>query len=185
MALCGVWDDTQEAGALPSGSPDRPAGTQSVGREMIPQRAMFLVLLPVIAFPGCGSDHSEEVAALQKQVAALTRQVEDLRRQTDAGQDGQQKLRELVGTLEVEVNRFKAREIPQSAPATQAGKEMGAPGVPAPAPVQGGTAKVSCPQVWKLLGHGADETTVAQSLGTTEAVVRACEQGVGRGKVRR
>jgi len=151
----------------------------------MPRRATFLVLLAVIAFPGCGSDHSEEVAALQKQVAALTHQVEDLRRQTDASQDGQQKLRELVGTLEVEVNRLKAREIPQATPATRAGKEMGAPVVPTPAPVREGTAKVSCSQVWKLLGQGADETTAAQSLGTTEAVVRACEQEVGRGKGRR
>ena len=185
MALCGVWDGTPEAGALPSDNSDRPAGTQSVGRKMMPRRTMFLVLLVVIAFPGCGSDHSEEVAALQKQVAALTRQVEDLRRQADAGQDGQQKLRELVGTLEVEVNHLKAREIPQATPATQAGKDLGTPVVPTPAPVHEGTAKASCPQVWKLLGQGADEATVAQSLGTTVAVVRACEQEVGRGKGRR
>jgi hypothetical protein len=185
MALRGVWGGTPEAGALSSGNSDRPAGTQSVGREMMPRRTIFLVLLAVMAFPGCGSDHSEEVAALQKQVAALTRQVEDLRRQTDAGQDGQQKLRELVGTLEVEVNRLKAREISQSAPAIQPGKEMGAPAVPTPAPVQEGTRKVSCSQVWKLLGQGADEATVARSLRTTEAVVRACEQEVGRGKGRR
>src|SRR5712692_11325761 len=185
MALRSLWDGTQEAGALPSGNSDRPAGTQSVGREMIPQRAMFLMLLAVIAFPGCGSDHAEEVAALQKQVAALTHQVEDLRRQTDASQDGQQKLRELVGTLEVEVNRLKAREIPQATPATRAGKEMGAPVVPTPAPVREGTAKVSCAQVWKLLGQGADEAAVARTLGATEAAVQACEKEVGRGKGRR
>ena len=85
----------------------------------------------------------------------------------------------------VEVNRLKAREIPQATPATQAGKALGTPVAPAPAPVREGTAKVSCSQVWKLLGQGADETTAAQSLGTTEAVVRACEQEIGRGKRRR
>ena len=149
------------------------------------RRAMFPVLLTVTTFLGCGSDHSEEVAALQKQVAGLTRQVEDLRRQTDAGQDRQQKLRELVGTLEVELNRLKAREVLQTTPATQAGKDLGTPIVPAPTPAREGTAKVSCPQVWKLLGQGADEATVAQSLSTTEAIVRACGQKIGRGKRRR
>lgn len=149
------------------------------------RRVIFLMLLIGIGFLGCGSDHSEEVAALQKQVTALARQVEDLRRQTDTAQEGQKKLRELVGTLEVEVNRFKVRETPQPAPAAPAGKELGAPTTSASAPAREGTAKVSCPQVWKLLGQGTDEATVARTLGTSEAAVQACEQEVGRGKGRR
>ena len=149
------------------------------------RRVIFLMLLIGIGFLGCGSDHSEEVAALQKQVTALARQVEDLRRQTDTAQEGQKKLRELVGTLEVEVNRFKVRETPpQPALAAPAGKELSTPKTSASLPTGEGTAKASCPQVWKLLGQGADEATVARTLGTSEAAVQACEQEVGRGKRR-
>jgi chromosome segregation ATPase len=152
---------------------------------MMMRRAIFLMLLIGIGFSGCGSDHSEEVAALQKQVAALTRQVEDLRRQTDAAQEGQQKLRELVGTLEVEVTRFKGREASQPASAASSGKGLNTPTTSASLPTREGTAKASCPQVWKLLGQGADEATVARTLGTSEAAVQACEQEIGRGKGRR
>jgi len=120
---------------------------------------------------------------LQKQVAALTHQVEDMRKQVDAAQEGQQKLRELIGTLEVEVSHFKARDPSQPALATPAGKGPGAPTTSA-AQAREGTAKVSCAQVWKLLGQGTDEATAAQTLGTSEAAVQACEQQIGQGKRR-
>lgn len=148
------------------------------------RRATFLVLLAGVGIWGCGTDHSEEVAMLQKQVAALTHQVEDMRKQVDAAQEGQQKLRELMGTLEVEVSHFKAREPSQPALATPAGKGQGAPTTSAAAQAREGTAKVSCAQVWKLLGQGTDEATAAQTLGTSEAAVQACEQQIGQGKRR-
>jgi hypothetical protein len=138
------------------------------------RRVTFLMLLAGMGIGGCGPDHSEEVAALQKQVAALTHQVEDMRKQVDAAQEGQQKLRELVGTLEVDVSHLKARDPSQPALAT--------PTTSASVQAREGTAKVSCAQVWKLLGQGTDEATMARTLGTSEAVVQACEQQIGRGK---
>ncbi|MBI3798803.1 MAG: hypothetical protein HY268_17795 [Deltaproteobacteria bacterium] len=152
---------------------------------MMTRTVMLPILLVGIGFWGCGSDHAEEVVALQKQVTALTRQVEDLRRQIDTAQEGQQKLRELVGTLEVDVDHLKVRAPAQPAQAIPTEKDLTAPSVSGPAQIQGGTAKVSCPQVWKLLGQGADETTVARTLRTTEAAVQACEQQIGQGKKRR
>jgi len=148
------------------------------------RRATFLLLLAGVGTWGCGTDHSEEVAALQKQVAALTYQVEDMHKRADAAQEGQQKLRELVGTLEVEVSHLKAREPSQPALATPAGKEPGAPTTSASVQAREGAAKVSCAQVWKLLGQGADEATAARTLGTSEAAVQVCEQQIGQGKRR-
>jgi hypothetical protein len=152
---------------------------------MMPRTMRFLVLLVGIGLWGCGSDHAEEVVALQKQVAALTRQAEDLRKQIDAAQEGQQKLRELVVALEVDVNHFKTRAPSQPAQAVPTEKDLTAPAASTPAPLQEGMAKVSCPQVWELLGQGTDEATVARTLGTTEATVQACEQQIGQGKKRR
>jgi hypothetical protein len=151
------------------------------------QREKVFVLFALTAFLGCGTDHSEEVAALQKQVAALTSQLEELRKQDDTLQDGQRKIRELVGTLEVEVGRLKPLAASQPTPTNRGAKELGT-SPPSPASTSAtmaqGTAKVACPQVWKLLGQGQDETTVAQTLGTTEEAVRACEQEVGQGRRR-
>jgi len=180
--LCDLWNGAQETGTLPSSNTDRPSGTQPVGRKMILQRVTFLMLLVGMGIGGCGPDHSEEVAALQKQVAALTHQVEDMRKQVDAAQEGQQKLRELIGTLEVDVSHLKAREPSQSALTTPAGKGLSTPTTSASVQAREGTAKVSCVQVWKLLGQGTDEATMARTLGTSEAVVQACEQQIGRGK---
>lgn len=148
------------------------------------RRATFLLLLAGTGIWGCGSDHSEEVAALQKQVAALTHQVEDLRKQADTAQEGQQKLRELIGTLEVEVSHLKARAPSQPALAAPASKELSTPTTSASVQAREGTTKVSCTQVWKLLGQGTDEATVARTLGTSEAVVQACERQIGQGKRR-
>ena len=177
-----LWNRAQETGALPSGNANRPSGTQPVGRKMMLQRTTFLLLLTGVGTWGCGMDHSEEVAALQKQVAALTHQVEDMRKQVDAAQEGQQKLRELIGTLEVDVSHLKTREPSQPALTTPAGKGLSTPTTSASVQAREGTAKVSCAQVWKLLGQGTDEATMARTLGTSEAVVQACEQQIGRGK---
>ena len=185
VALRYLWDGTQETRALPSDDADQPPGARVVGRKMMPRTVMLLVLFVGIGLWGCGSDHAEEVVALQKQVAALTRQIEDMRRQIDTAQEGQQKLRELVAALEVEVNRFKARAPAQPVQAMPTENDLTAPVGKGPAQIPEGTAKVSCPQVWKLLGQGADETTVARTLGTTEAAVQACEQQIGQGKKRR
>ena len=125
------------------------------------------------------------MVALQKQVTALTRQVEDIRKQIDAAQEGQQKLRELVAALEVDVNHLKPSAPSQPAQALPTGKDLPAPAGTGPAQGKEAMAKVSCPQVWKLLGQGADETKVAQTLRTTEAAVQACEQQVGQSKKRR
>ena len=147
---------------------------------MMTRSTLGCMLLAATVFSACSPDHSEEIASLQKQVAALTRQVEDMRRQVNTIQDGQQKLRELVGNLEVEIGRLKPQVISQPAPVPQVSKEQGASVASAPAPTPQGTVKVPCPQVWKLLGQGQDEATVARTLGATEAAVRACEQEVGR-----
>jgi hypothetical protein len=117
-------------------------------------------------------------------VAALTHQIEDMRKQADAAQEGQQKLRELIGTLEVEVSHLKAREPSHPTLATPAGKELSTPSTSASVQAREGMAKVSCTQIWKLLGQETDEATVARTLGTTEAVVQACEQQIGQGKRR-
>jgi hypothetical protein len=151
------------------------------------QREKIFILFALSTFLGCGTDHSEEIAALQKQVAALTSQLEETRKQGDTLRDGQRKIRELIGTLEVEVGRLKPLATSQPTSTSRGAKELGAsPHSPAStsATVAQGTAKVACPQVWKLLGQGQDEATVAQTLGTTEEAVRTCEQEVGQGKRR-
>jgi len=189
MALCGLRGCAQESCSLSQGSTNQSAGTSSVGGRVMLQRKSFFLVPVALAFLGCGVDHSEEIAALQKQVAALTRQIEEMRKQDDTLQEGQQKLRELVGTLEVEVSRLKPQIISPPTTTPQTAKERSSAAVSPPgtasASAAPGTAKVSCSQVWKLLGQGQDETTVAQTLGTTEEAVRACEQKVGRGKKRR
>ncbi len=145
-------------------------------------------LLVVMTSLGCGTDHSEEIASLQKQAIALTRQAEEMQKQTDALLEGQQKLRELIGNLEVEVGRLKP-QTSSAASAAQTAKEQGMSAAPVPGsastPTPRSTTEVSCPQVWKLLGQGQDEATVAQALGITEDTVRACQQEVGRGRRRR
>jgi hypothetical protein len=184
VALRDVWNSAQETGALPPDNPYRPAGAQVAVRKLMRQTTMVLVLMG-IGFWGCGSDHAEEVVALQKQVTALTRQVEDLRKQIDSTQEGQQKLRELLSTLEVDVSHLKPRAPSQPAQALPTEKDLTAPAVSGSSQIPERTAKVSCPQVWQLLGKGNDEARVAQSLGTTEAAVQACEQQIGQGKKRR
>src|SRR5262245_31011881 len=184
MALRCLWSGAQESGALPSGNENRPAGAQAAVRKIMLRTTAFLFLAG-IGLWGCGSDHAEEVVALQKQVAALTRQAEDLRKQIDATHEGQQKLRELVAALEVDVNRFKTRAPSQPAQSLPKENDLTAPAASAAGQIQEGTAKVSCPQVWKLLGQGSDETAVARTLGTTEAAVQACEQQIGQRKKRR
>jgi len=153
------------------------------------QKKGFFIAFVAMTFLGCGVDHSEEIAALQKQVAALSRQIEEIRKQDDTLQEGQQKLRELVGTLEVEVGRLKPQAISRPTAAAPTAKDR-SPGIASSADLTSvpgiqGTVKVSCSQVWKLLGQGQDETTVAQTLGTTEEAVQACEQEIGRGRKRR
>ena len=152
---------------------------------MMSRSVLGFALFTAVVSQGCGTDHSEEIAALQKQVAALTRQVEETHREEEAVQEGQQKLRELVGSLEVEVNRLKPRETAPLATTPPIGKEQEERLSSVPVPVAQEPAKVSCARVWKLLGQGKDEREVARSLGTSEAAVQACDQKVGRGRARR
>jgi len=184
VALPDLWHGAQETGALPPDHADGPAGAQVAVREIMRQTTMVLVLAG-IGFWGCGSDHAEEVVGLQKQVAALTRQVEDLRKQIDSTQEGQQKLRELISTLEVDVSHLKPRAPSQPAQAIPAEKDLTAAAASGSTRMQEGITKVACSQVWQLLGKGTDEATVARTLGTTEAAVQACEQQIGQGKKRR
>ena len=145
----------------------------------MPQRSIFLVPLVMAVLHACGLGNSEEIAALQKQVAALAQQAEETRKQLESMQEANQKLNKLLESLETEVNHLK---VPEVSPPAQAAKPGGEKGIPA-APQS--TAKVSCPQVWKLLGQGKSETAVAQALGTSVEAVQSCEQQVGRGKTRR
>jgi hypothetical protein len=142
------------------------------------RRYVPLVPLVVTVLQGCGSGNSEEIATLQKQVAALTRQLEETRKQVDTVREANQKLNKGLGNLETEVDRLRVREVP---PAARPSGERGTPSTPA---LQS-AAKVSCTQVWKLLGQGKGEAAVAQALGTTVEAVRGCEQEVGRGRVQR
>lgn len=151
---------------------------------MLSRFMLGFTLLTAVVSQGCGADHSEEIAALQKQVAALTRQVEETNKQESDLQEGQQKLRELVGSLEVEVNRLKPRESARPVTPSPLNKEQEGQVSSAPVAAVRGAAKVSCTQVWKLLGQGKDEGAVAHSLGTSEAAVQACNQMIGRGKTR-
>lgn len=146
---------------------------------------LSFALFTAVVSQGCGADHSEEIAALQKQVAALTRQIEETNKQESDLQEGQQKLRELVGSLEVEVHRLKPRESARPVTPSPLNKEQEAQMSSAPVAAAQGAAKVSCTQVWKLLGQGKDEGVVARSLGTSEAAVQACNQMIGRRKARR
>jgi hypothetical protein len=140
--------------------------------------SQWLFLLPVLALiQGCEADRSEEVATLQKQVAALTRQVEETREEITTLQETQQQTRRSVSALEEELNHVKQRELPPPTRATEPKVEPAEPQGPA----SHSTGKVACAEVWKLLGQGKDETTAARILDTTVEVVRACEQGVGRG----
>jgi hypothetical protein len=152
---------------------------------MLSRFMLGFTLFTVVMSQGCGTDHSEEIAALQKQVVALTRQVEEASKQESDLREGQQKLRELVGSLEVEVNRLKPREISRPVTSSPISKEREEQLSSAPMSTAQESAKVSCTQVWKLLGQGKDESAVARSLGTSEAAVRACGQQVGRSKTRR
>jgi hypothetical protein len=152
---------------------------------MLSRFMLGVTVLTAVVSQGCGADHSEEIAALQKQVAVLARQIEETSKQESTLQEGQQQLRELVGSLEVEVNRLKPREIARPVATPPVSKEQEEQGSAVPAPVKPELAKVSCARVWKLLGQGKDESAVARSLGTSEAAVQACSRMVGRRGARR
>jgi septal ring factor EnvC (AmiA/AmiB activator) len=141
-------------------------------------QARWLFLFPVFAvIQGCEADRSEEVANLQKQVAALTRQVEETRKEITTLKETQQQTHRSLSVLEEEFNHVKQRELPPPTRTTKPSVEPADPQEPA----SRRTGKVACAQVWKLLGQGKDEATAARMLETTVEVVRACEQGVGRG----
>ena len=146
----------------------------------MPQRSIFLAPLVMAVLQACGSGNSEEIASLQKQVAALAQQAEETRKQLESMQEANQKLNNLLESLETEVNHLKVPQVPPPAQAAKPGREKGTP-----AAVPESTAKVFCPQVWKLLGQGKSEAAVAQTLGTSVEAVQGCEQQVGRGKTRR
>ncbi|MBI3303344.1 MAG: hypothetical protein HYZ72_14870, partial [Deltaproteobacteria bacterium] len=149
---------------------------------MMSRRYVFLLPVMITALQGCGSGNSEEIASLQKQVAVLTRRAEETRKQVDTLQEANRKFRKSLDDLESEVDHLKVREVPPPPPAA---KPSGGKSTPAASTHQKSVAKVSCAQVWKLLGQGRSEAAVAQALGTTVEAVRSCEQEVGRGGTRR
>jgi TolA-binding protein len=143
---------------------------------MMPPKYLFLLPVVLTALQGCGADNSVEIASLQKQVAALTRQVEETRKQMETVEETNKKLNTLLDSLETEVDRLQAREIPIPAPAPRPGSERS----PSAAAAPQRTLKVPCSQVWKLIGLGKSEAAVAKELDTTVEAVRSCEQEVGR-----
>ena len=154
---------------------------QSQGKRMMAHRYIVLASLLMAVLQACGSGNSEEIVTLQKQVAALTHQVEETRRQVESMQEADQKLNKSLESLETELDHLKVSETSPPAPAAKPGGEKGTPAAPPPQ----STAKVSCPQVWKMLGQGKSEAAVAQALGSSVEAVRDCEQQVGRGGTRR
>ena len=151
------------------------------GELMAQQRMLSVMFLALVVLQGCGSDNAEEVSALQKQVAALTRQVEDAHEKIGTLRDTAQETNRLLASLKTEVDRLKAREVPPVARTETPREQPPAPATPAPQEAR----QMPCTQIWKLLGQGQDALTVARTLNTTPAVVRACEEQVGRARPQR
>lgn len=145
------------------------------------QRMLGFALLALVVLQGCGSDNAEEVNTLQQQVATLTRQVEEAHEKIDTLRDTAQETNRFLASLKTEVDRLRTREVPAAA-RTEMPREQ--PSVPATSAPQG-AEQVSCAQIWKLLGQGKEVLTVARTLNTTPAVVRSCEEQVGRARPQR
>jgi hypothetical protein len=139
------------------------------------------VFLALIILQGCRSDNAEEVSALQQQVAALTHQVEEAHEKIGTLRDTAQETNRFLALLKTEVDRLKAREGP---PVTRTEMPREQPSVPATLAPQE-AEQMSCAQIWRLLGQGKDGPTVARALNTTPAVVRSCEEQVGRARPQR
>jgi hypothetical protein len=166
-------------------------------------KAVALCSLSMMVLQGCGADHSsEQIIDLQKQLSLLSRQVEEGRKEITALRETDKGLRQSLDAAEAEINRLKALETlpPSAAKGTIDEEDLTVTPVPMPtrrlplvpkprrsfpiATVQQDKAKVSCPQVWALLGKGKSATEIAKVLRTTVERVRSCELQVGRSRVR-
>jgi hypothetical protein len=166
-------------------------------------RITALCALFAVVLQGCGSDHSgDQIIELQKQLSLLSRQIEEGRKEINVLQDMDKSFRQSLDAAEAEINRLKALETLPPGAATGTLEEEDLTRIPVPMPtqrqpltpaprksfsvatVQPHKAKVSCPQVWALLGRGRRAAEAAKELRTTVERVSACEQQVGRGRVR-
>ncbi|MBM4254684.1 MAG: hypothetical protein FJ147_02175 [Deltaproteobacteria bacterium] len=157
----------------------------------------------VIVLQACGSDHTgDQIIDLQKQLSLLSRQVEDGRKEITALQETDKGLRQSLDVAEAEINRLKALETlpPSTTKGSLEEEDLSVTPVPMPtrrlplvpksrpsfsvATVQKDKTKVSCPQVWALLGQGRNASETAKTLRTNVERVRSCEQQVGRSRVR-
>ncbi len=147
-------------------------------------RVFLLFFLAGTLLQGCGSEIGEEVVSLRGQVERLSRQIEEMRRDVEevrtevrAVRERSQKVSLRLGNLEAEVHRLKSP--PASPVQVKAEKVEEKTKERVPAPPQ--RTEVSCGPVWRLLGRGKDEATIARELGITVGAVRLCDQMVGRG----
>lgn len=140
----------------------------------------LFVLVCVAGCENAGPELREELTALQRQIAALTRTVEETQERVNTLQNSVQKSHSELSALRSEVERLRQRSAVASTPAA------GAPELPStpPSSVQQ-THPTVCAQVWKLIGQGKDQATIARAVNVSPDVVQACERQVGRARPRR
>lgn len=151
----------------------------SIARHLI---AFPLFVLVCVA--GCETEEREqsaELAVLQQQVASLTHRVEEMQERVNALQNNVQKSHGELSALRSEIERLRERSAAVSAP-TAGVPEQPSPPLP---PSVGQTQPSVCAQVWKLIGQGKDQATIARTVSVSPDVVQACEQQVGRARPRR
>lgn len=147
------------------------------------QMTVFLFSMLMLAV-GCQTGnrkHTEELVTLQQQVAVLTRELEEARERLNTLQDSMEENHKELSSLRAEVARFNAGGASASARVEAAKEQPPASVAPEPPHVQ----PVTCAQVWKLLGQGKDEATVARTLNIAPERVQACERQVGRARPQR
>ncbi|MCS6924494.1 MAG: hypothetical protein NZ578_01205 [Candidatus Binatia bacterium] len=141
-------------------------------------------LLVLVCVAGCGPEdreQREERAALQRQITALTRTVEEMQERVNTLQSSMQRNLSELSALRAEVERLRERSVVASAPAA-GGPEQASPPL---APSVPQTHPTVCAQVWKLIGQGKDQVTIARTVNVSPDVVQACERQVGRARSRR
>jgi cell division septum initiation protein DivIVA len=122
----------------------------------------------------------------------VNQQIDETRKQVESLLRENQKHGKQLEALETQLERLSVREVvPPPTPAPVGAKpHEGTPTRPAAAatkqpaiiqPAEQIPPQVSCAQVWRQLGQGKPPAAVAQTLGTTVEVIRACEQKIGKG----
>jgi len=151
-------------------------------RMRVTRHLMFFLSSLLMLAAGCQTEnreHADELTALRQQVAILTRELEDTQERMNVLQHSMQEDRRELSSLRAEVERFKAQDTSARVEAAKAQPLASA------APQSPQVQPVACAEVWKLLGQGKDEATVTRTLHITPERVRACEQQVGRARLRR